>query len=192
MKKISLIALCLLIAVLAGCGKTVAPDETQSTAAESQTESTTAEPITWDHGDFKFVKGDLPKGWTEQEYYGTTTYLEALYGEGENAPKLTVSVLTYDDVMGAEKTRLLADAVKERESKTASEITKGKIGGLDFYQLSYDSLTTKGTRCYVFFGQTVPDENKEYNFVEIQIDHVKDAKQYETLKSVLDVLEFKF
>lgn len=192
MKKTCLIALCPLLVLLAGCGKTpIKSDESHSSVAP-QTETTTEEPVSWDDGDFRFFKGDLPKGWVEQEYYGTSTYLEALYGEGENAPKLTVSVMTYDDSMGAAKSRLLADAVYEREKKTASEVTQGKIGGLDFYQLSYDSLVTKGTRCYVFYGQTVPDKNKAYKFVEIQIDNVKDAKQYETLKSVLDVLTFKF
>lgn len=191
MKKTCLIALCLLLALLAGCGKAPEPAKPESTSV-SQTETTTAEAVTWDDGDFKFTKGDLPKGWVENAYTGTSTFLEATYGEGENAPKLTVSVVTYDDSMGAAKTRLLADAVHERESKSASEVTQGKIGGLDFYQLSYDSLVTKGTRCYVFFGQTVPDKNKEYKFVEIQIDNVKDAKQYESLKSVLDVLSFKF
>ena len=192
MKRISWIALCLVLALLAGCGKNAAPgDGAQSTATETQTE-TTQPIIAWDDGDFRYLKGELPKGWTEQKDYGTSTYIEAVYGEEENAPRLTVSVITYDDSMGAEKTRLLADAVKEREGKTASEITKGKIGGLDFYQLNYASLKTEGKRCYVYFGQTVPDKNKEYKFVEIQLDNVKDAKQYESLKSVLDVLEFKF
>ena len=197
MKKVCLLTLCLLLAAwTAGCGKTTSPDTTQSTAADAAQTSadTTAaeEPVSWDNGDFLYLKGKLPAGWTIQKDFGTSTYLSAVYGEGESAPKLTVSVLTYDDEMGAQKTKKLADAVKARESASASDITTGKIGGLDFYQLSYNSLVTEKTRCYVFFGQTVPDKNKEYKFVEIQLDNIKDAKQYDSLKSVLNSLEFKF
>ena len=94
--------------------------------------------------------------------------------------------------MGASKTKLLVEAVqKNREKEKPSEIKKLKIGGLDFYHLSYDSLKTRNMRCYVFYGQTVPDKNKAYMFVEIQLDNIKDAKQFESLKGVLDQLEFK-
>ena len=60
--------------------------------------------------------------------------------------------------------------------------------------MSYDSKMTEDSkmRCYVFFGQTVPDKNKEYKFVEIQLDNIKDEKQYESVKNVLDALSFKF
>lgn len=193
MKKICIPVLCLLLALLCGCGKTPAPTgETTDVSAAGDSTTNAKESVTWDDGDFLFLKGDLPKGWTVNDTFSTSTYLQADYGEGETAPRLTVSVMTYDDDMGAEKTKLLAQKVHERESDSATDVQTIKIGGLDFYSLSYNSLLTKGTRCYVFYGQTAPDKNKEYKFVEIQLDNVKDAKQYDTLKAVLDQLSFKF
>ena len=198
MKKILIPALCLLLALLCACGKTPAPatEDTSdasdvSAAADESTTAAAQEPVTFDNT-FDFLKGDLPKGWTRNDALSTSTYLEATYGEGENAPRFTVSVMNYDDEMGADKAKLLADKVHEREAESASEIGNSKIGGLDFYSMSYNSLVTKDTRCYVFYGQTVPDKNKAYKFVEIQIDNIKDDKQYESLKGVLDMLEFKF
>lgn len=194
MKKILIPVLGLLLAVLCACGKTPAPD-TDATDASTAAESTTeAEEVTWDTGDFQFVKSDLPEGWTVNKQFSTSTYLEANLGEGETAPRLTVSVMTYDDQMGASKSKTLADKVYERESDNATKVEQIKIGGLDFYTMSYDSKMTEDSkmRCYVFFGQTVPDKNKEYKFVEIQLDNVKDEKQYESLKGVLDTLSFKF
>lgn len=196
MKKICIPVLCLLLALLCSCGKTpVKPAETTdaSTAAaanESKTEA--AEFVSWDESDFQYLKGDLPEGWTINDVYSTSTYLQAAFGKDEAAPRLSVSVMTYDDEMGADKTKTLAEKVHEREEKSASDVTTQKIGGLTFYSLSYDSLSTEKTRCYVFYGQTAPDKNKEYKFVEIQLDNVKDAKQYESLKGALDQLSFKF
>ena len=192
MKKILIPVLCLVLALLCSCGKAPAPavETTDAAAAESTTEA--QEPVSWDDGDFGYLKGDLPEGWTINDVFSTSTYLEANYGDGENAPRITVSVMTHNDELGADKTKTLADKVHERESDNATDVQKLKIGGLDFYSLSYNSLLTEGKRCYVFYGQTVPDKTKAYKFVEIQIDNLNDAKQYEALKGVLNALEFKF
>ena len=195
MKKVFIPVLCLLLVLLCACGKSPAPASETKGAAGSDAESTAAaeESVTWDDGNFRYLKGDdLPEGWTINETFSTSTYLQADHGEGENAPRLTVSVMTYDDEMGAEKSKLLAEKVHEREAENATDVTQLKIGGLDFYSMSYNSLLTEKTRCYVFYGQTAPDKNKEYKFVEIQLDNVKDAKEYESLKGVLDQLSFKF
>lgn len=191
MKKFLIPALCLLLALLCACGKTPAPAAETTDAADAST-ATEKESVTQDDGEFDYLKGDLPEGWTLNETLSTSTYLEAYKGEGDSAPRITVSVMSYDDEMGAEKAKLLAEKVHEREAENAADVTQLKIGGLDFYTLSYNSLLTKDTRCYVFYGQTVPDKTKAYKFVEIQIDNVKDDKQYESLKGVLDSLEFKF
>ncbi len=193
MKKIFIPALCLLLVLLCACGKTPAPAaDTSDASAAEESASAAEESVTWDESGFGHLKGDLPKGWTINDALSTSTYLDARYGEDENAPRLTVSIMTYADEMGADKTKLLADKVHEREADNATDVQELKIGGLDFYSLSYNSLLTKGLRCYVFYGQTVPDKNKEYKFVEIQIDNLKDAKQYDALKGVLDSLAFKF
>lgn len=195
MKKLLIPVLCLLLVLLCACGKTpAAPAETTDVSAAEESASAKTEPVTWDTGDFKYVKGDLPKGWTVNKDFSTSTYLEAYFGEGENAPRLTVSTMTYNDEMGANKTKMLAEKVYERESDNATKVETVKIGGLDFYSLSYNSLLKENSklRCYVFYGQTAPDKNKEYNFVEIQLDNIKDAKQYEEIKGVLDTLLFKF
>lgn len=193
MKKLIIPVLCLLLALLCACGKTPAPAAETTDAAGAENTSDAAESVTWDDGNFRYLKGDdLGEGWTINDTFSTSTYLQADHGEGETAPRLTVSVMTYDDEMGADKAQLLADKVHERESDNATDVQKLKIGGLDFYSLSYNSLLTEKTRCYVFYGQTAPDKTKAYKFVEIQIDNVKDAKEYESLKGVLDALEFKF
>lgn len=194
MKKVLIPVLCLLLALLCGCGKTPAPAAETTDASAGESTSAAEESVTWDDGDFRYLKEDaLPEGWTINETFSTSTYLCADYGEGENAPRLTVSVMSYDDDMGADKAKTLASKVYEREGEGATKVETIKIGGLDFYSLSYNSLLTKDTRCYVFFGQTAPDsKTKAYNFVEIQLDNVKDAKQYDALKGVLDALSFKF
>ncbi len=193
MKKIFIPVLCLLLVLLCACGKTPAPAaETTDASAAGEGTSAVKESVTWDDGSFQYLKGDLPEGWTISDAFSTSTYLEAHYGEGETAPRFTVSVMTYDDEMGAEKTKLLAEKVHERESDNASDVETSKIGGLEFYHMSYNSLLTEKMRCYVFYGQTAPDKNKEYKFVEIQLDNIKDAKQYDSLKGVLNSLEFKF
>ena len=194
MKKIFIPVLCLLLALLCACGKAPVPSvETTEPSAEDESNAPVSVAVTWDESAFRYLKGDLPKGWRIEDVFSTSTYLEAYYGKEETAPRLTVSVMTYDDEMGAEKTKTLAEKVYERESGNATKVEKLKIGGLDFYSLSYNSLLTEKTRCYVFYGQTVPDsKTKEYYFVEIQLDNIKDAKQYESLKGVLDTLSFKF
>jgi hypothetical protein len=194
MKKIFIPVLCLLLALLCACGKSPAPTaETTDVSAEESSKSAATESVTWDDGDFRFLKGDkLPEGWTVNDTFSTSTYLQAEYGEGESAPRLTVSVMTYNDEMGADKAKLLADKVFDREKDNATAVETLKIGGLDFYSLSYNSLLTEKTRCHVFYGQTVPAKNKEYKFIEIQLDNVKDDKQYDALKGVLDTLSFKF
>ena len=194
MKKIFIPVLCLLLALLCACGKTPAPVTDTSDASAADESNSAAESVTWDTGDFRYVKQSLPDGWTVNDIYSTSTYLEANYGEGEDAPRLTVSVMTYDDELGADKTKLLAQKVYERESDNATKVQTVKIGGLDFYTLSYNSLLKENSkmRCYVFYGQTVPDKDKNYYFVEIQLDNIQDAKQYDALKGALDTLSFKF
>ena len=195
MKKIFIPVLCLLLVLLCACGKAPAPgaDTTDASAAAGESTSEAKESVTWDDGNFLYLKGDdLPEGWTINDTFSTSTYLQADYGEGESAPRFTVSVMTYNDEMGADKAKLLADKVFDREKDNATAVETLKIGGLDFYSLSYNSLLTKDLRCYVFYGQTAPAKNKEYKFVEIQMDNIKDAKQYDELKGVLDQLSFKF
>lgn len=197
MKKALLISLCLLFVILAGCGKQpMSPEASTDGTTEAQSETTVPfSEVIWDTGDFVYFKGDLPKGWIEMKDYGTSSYFEARYGESENAPKLCVSVYSYDLTIndkGADMTRDLVEIVKERESESASEIMQVKIGGLNFYQISFDSHITKETRCYDFYGQTVPDDEGKYKYVSIQMDNIKDDKQYDSLKGVLKQLEFEF
>ena len=196
MKKVIIPALCLLLALLCSCGKTPAPaaETTEASSAAGENTSGNAEQVSWDEGDFKYLKGDLPDGWTIDDVRSDSMYVLANFGDEkeENAPVLSVGVQVYDDYMGADKSKLIADKVHERESENASKIETLKIGGLTFYHLSYNSLLTEGKRCHIFFGQTAPDKDKKYNFVEIQLDNIQDDKQYESLKSVLDQLSFKF
>ena len=196
MKKVLIPVLCLLLALLCACDKTPVPaaETTDASAVgESATEKSAPDAEEEKEPGFQYLKGALPEGWKMNDVYSTSTFLEAHYGDGEDAPKFTVSVMTYDDEMGADKTKLLAEKVYERESGNATKVETLKIGGIDFYSLSYNSLMTEKTRCYVFYGQTVPDsKTKEYKFVEIQLDNIKDAKQYDALKGVLDQLDFKF
>ena len=186
MKKILAITLCLAMLALTACGQKQ-PQKEMTSATEVQTEATTL-----DDGKFDFQSKDLPKGWTIEKDYCTSTYLEALYGKGEDAPRLTVSVFTYDDGAGETKAKELAGLVHDREKESAADVKEEKIGGMDFYGLSYDSLMTEGKTCYIYFGQTKPDAKGVYKFVEIQLDRVTDAKQFETLKAALDTLDFKF
>ena len=68
---------------------------------------------------FQYAKKSLPDGWKVLDQYGTSTYLEAVYGEGENAPTLSVSVLQYDDSHGYGKAQALAEAKKTAQALSA-------------------------------------------------------------------------
>lgn len=184
MKKIAVISLCLAVLSLCSCGKTAPKTDAEASTTEA-VEQATSSVFVEDDGVFKFTKADLPKGWTAQELYGTSTYLQAVYGEDENAPMVTVSVEYTKDKFGADKASTLATLVAEREKTDNAE--EVKIGGLDFYMLHYG----KSPLTYELFGQTKELVNDNYTFVKIQFTNVKDAKQFETLKGVLDVLDFQ-
>lgn len=190
MKKVFAALLCLSMLALVACGQN--PKGVNDGLTTSKMESTTEEVLPPDDGIFDYQKSDLPEGWVVDETYCTSTYLQATYGEGEDAPMLTVSVYEYDDADGAAKAKSLAEAVHSREIETASEISETKIGGTNFYILSFASRTTEGKLRYEAYGQSQPDKNQKFHFVLISFENVENAKQFETLKPVLNSIEFGF
>ena len=183
------IALCCGALFLSACdGQTADADpSTQTEAPQSAAETTAAETTKV----FDYLADTLPQGWTVNEKYCTPTYLDEVWGEDDNAPRLTVSVYSYEDQYGFGKTEALAAAVKARE-KDSSEITTETIGGMDFRAISFPSPEDKTLLRYEFYGQTEPDAKHHYTFVTLTIDRVKDAKQYTSLRKALDVLDFPF
>ena len=174
----------LLLAALCGCGGTPneAPESTSAVETTLEQELTTEQA-------FVYAKKEMPKGWTIEEKYGTSSYLEATYGKGENPPRLSVSVFHYDDTHGYGKARALADAVHGREKKS-SKIQTRKINGTDFYYLSFPSPNDAKLLRYEFYGQTEPNEENQYDFFMIVLDNLTDAKQYAALEEVLDCIDF--
>ena len=174
----------LLLAALCGCGG--AANETTEPA--SSVETTMAQESTTERA-FVYTKKEMPKGWTVQEKYGTSSYMEATYGKGKVTPTLSVSVFHYDDTHGYGKARALADAVKGREKKS-SKIQTRKINGMDFFYLSFPSPNDEKLLRYEYYGQTEPNEENQYDFYMIVLDNLTDAKQYAALEEVLDCIDF--
>lgn len=188
MKKVFAFLLCLALLLLAACGPADSQNDSATTAA-STTEPVTLPP---DDGIFDYQKTDLPKGWTVDEEHCTSTYLQATYGEQDNAPVLTVSVFAYNDSDGAAKSKSLAQAVQSRENTTVSDIFEVQFGGLPFYMIHFASKSTEGLLRYEAYGQTNPAKDGSYHFVIITLENVKDDKHFDALKGVLDCMEFKF
>lgn len=189
MKKLLAFLLCCAMLSLAGCGKNQAADADPTVRDMT---SAPAETVVPDDGIFDYQKSELPKGWTVDETYCTSTYLQAVHGKEKDAPMMTVSVFLYDDADAGGKAKSLAEAVHTREIGSASDITEVEIGGLSFYQLSFASKTTEGKLRYEAYGQTQPDENKAFHFVIVTFENIRDDQEYEVLKPVLDCIEFTF
>ena len=189
MKKVFACLLCFALLTLTACGGNE-KNNAEPTVRDMTT--TQAETLPPDDGIFDYLKTDLPKGWTVDETHCTSTYLQAVHGEKEDAPMLSVSVFQYDDADGSSKAKSLAEAVHSREIESSSDIAEAEIGGLPFYLLSFASKTTEGKLRYEGYGQTPPDENGDFHFVIVALENVRDDEEYTVLKPVLDSLEFKF
>lgn len=189
MKKVFAALLCFALLLLTACGSAEPQGASTSPAVTSTTEALTFPP---DDGIFDYQKSELPKGWTVAENYCTSTYLQAVYGEEKDAPMLTISVFQYDDAEGASKASSLAQAVKIREQDTASDISEVEFGKLPFYLLSFASKATDGKLRYEAYGQSKPDKENNYRFVIICFENVQNDKQFQSLKNVLDCVEFTF
>ena len=174
----------LLVAALCGCGGTANRASEDASATDNATELSTLY-------EFAYAKKELPEGWTVLEKYGTTSYLEAVYGESEdeNAPTLSVSVYHYDDSHGYGKAKALAEAVYAREKKS-SKIQTRTINGTEFQFLSFPSPNNEKLLRYEFYGQTEPDENLNYDFFMVVLDKLTDEKQFAALQEVLDCIDF--
>lgn len=186
MKKFSALALALALVFLASCGNASDADSTTESAKETET-VTVFKP---DDGKFKYFSKDFPSGWTIQPLTQTSSYVEAKYGDGENAPELIVSVFDENNELGDSRAKNLATAVKENQK--GQDIVEAEIGGLKFYMVQYPSLSTEGRLCYDFFGQTKPDKDNNYHFINVKFDNIQSAGQYNSLKAALGSLEFKF
>lgn len=190
MKKVFAALLCFALLLLTACGSAEPQGESSSSpAVASTTEALTFPP---DDGIFDYQKSELPKGWTVAENYCTSTYLQAVYGEEKDAPMLTISVFQYDDAEGASKAKNLAQAVKIREQDTVSDISEVEFGKLPFYLLHFASKATDGKLRYEAYGQSKPDKENNYRFVIICFENVQNDKQFQSLKNVLDCVEFTF
>ena len=184
MKKIlALLSACLLLGALSACG---GQPNLKPIANSSAVETT---PETTDANAFRYAGKALPKGWTKLEEYGTSSYLEAVYGKGDNAPTLSVSVFHYDDTHGYGKAKALAEAVHAREKKSSAVGTR-QIGGVEFYYLSFPSPENEKLLRYEFYGQTEPDSENNYQFYMIVLDKLTDAEQFDALQDVLDCVDF--
>lgn len=189
MKKFLCITLTLILALsFASCKneKSVTENETGITAdSTAQSENV---PTTNSQG-FLHFSHSFSEKWTTDEIRSTDVCLCAEYKESESSSATFVLSATKMNDGNAGKTQSLAHAVKNRE-KSSGEIIEKNIDGITFYGVCFDSYEDTSKRLCNLFGQTEPDADGEYYFLEIAIDNMSSDNLLKTIDKDLDSIKF--
>lgn len=189
MKKFLCITLALILTLsFASCKneKSVTENETGITA--DPTAKSENVPTTNSQGFLHFSHAFSEK-WTTDDIRSTDVCLCAKYNESETSYASFVLSATKMSDANAGKAQSLAHAVKNREESSGELIVK-EIDGVTFYGVCFDSYEDNTKRLCNLFGQSEPDADGEYYFLEIAIDNMSSDNLLKTIDKDLDTIKF--